>query len=119
MSSKKLRSVTYAWGFNHSQKQPELLRAWNLFTQTGKIETTIICPHVAESSRPTTHEDPITIEEGVVHYCVSNILAIAERGWERALSEDPALKRGLNVCDGRVFCKPVAEAFGMPFEARS
>lgn len=89
-----------------------------------------------ETSRPTTHENPIYMEEGVVHYCVANmpgavprtstialtnatftyVLAIAEKGWEKALADDPALKRGLNVYDGKMVCKPVADAFAMPCE---
>jgi len=88
-----------------------------------------------ETSRPTTHENPIYIEEGVVHYCVANmpgavprtstialtnatfayVLALAEKGWKKAVAEDPALKRGLNVCEGKVTCKPVAEAFGLKY----
>jgi alanine dehydrogenase len=90
----------------------------------------------AETTRPTTHEAPIYIEEGVVHYCVANMpgavprsstialtnetftytLAIAEKGWQKAMAEDTALKRGLNVCDGHVICAPVAECFGLPYK---
>jgi len=90
----------------------------------------------AETSRPTTHEDPIYIEEGVVHYCVSNmpgavprtstialtnatfryVLAIAEKGWKRAVAEDPALMAGLNVYHGRITCRAVAETFHLPCE---
>ena len=75
-----------------------------------------------ETSRPTTHAAPTYVEEGVVHYCVTNmpgavartstvalnnatlpfVLAIADRGWRRALAEDPHLRRGLNICRGRV-----------------
>jgi alanine dehydrogenase len=88
-----------------------------------------------ETSRPTTHEDPIYIEEGVVHYCVANmpgavprtstialtnatfayVLALAEKGWKKAIAEDPALRNGLNVCEGKVTCKPVAEVFGLKY----
>jgi alanine dehydrogenase len=88
----------------------------------------------AETSRPTTHEDPIYIEEGVVHYCVSNmpgavprtstialtnatftyVLAIAEKGWQKAVAEDPALRMGLNVHDGKLLCRAVAESFQFP-----
>ena len=86
-----------------------------------------------ETSRPTTHEDPIYIEEGVVHYCVANmpgavprtstialtnatfayVLALAEKGWKKAIAEDLALRKGLNVCEGKVTCRPVGEAFGL------
>jgi alanine dehydrogenase len=88
-----------------------------------------------ETSRPTTHEEPIYIEEGVVHYCVANmpgavprtstialtnatfayVLALAEKGWKKAAADDPALRKGLNVCEGKVTCKPVAEAFGSKY----
>lgn len=88
----------------------------------------------AETSRPTTHENPIYIEEGVVHYCVSNmpgavprtstialtnatfhyVLALADKGWQRAMSEDPALRAGLNVNHGKITCGAVADTFNMP-----
>jgi alanine dehydrogenase len=87
----------------------------------------------AETTRPTTHEDPIYVEEGVVHYCVANmpgavprtstialtnatfiyVLAIADKGWEKAMKADAALKRGLNLYDGKITCDAVAESFGM------
>jgi alanine dehydrogenase len=90
-----------------------------------------------ETSRPTTHDAPTYIEEGVVHYCVTNmpgavartsafalnnatlpyVLAIADRGWRRALSEDPHLRDGLNVCHGRVTHPAVARDLGLPFSA--
>ncbi len=86
-----------------------------------------------ETSRPTTHEKPIYIEEGVVHYCVANMpgavprtstmaltnatskyaVALADKGWKRALADDPALKLGLNVVDGKLVCQPVAQSFTM------
>ena len=88
-----------------------------------------------ETSRPTTHEDPVYIEEGVVHYCVANmpgavprtstialtnatfayVLALAEKGWKKAIADDPALRKGVNVCEGRLTCRPVAEAFGLKY----
>ena len=87
-----------------------------------------------ETSRPTTHAAPTYIDEGVVHYCVTNmpgavartstvalnnatlpfVLAIADHGWRRALSEDPHLRRGLNTCRGRVTHPAVANALGLP-----
>jgi alanine dehydrogenase len=87
-----------------------------------------------ETSRPTTHAAPTYVEEGVVHYCVTNmpgavartstvalnnatlpyILAIAERGWRRALAEDPHLHQGLNICRGRVTHAAVAHDLGLP-----
>src|SRR4051795_9254528 len=87
-----------------------------------------------ETSRPTTHADPTFIDEEVVHYCVTNmpgavartsavalnnatlpfVLAIADRGWRRALSDNPHLKNGLNVCRGRVTHAAVARDLGLP-----
>jgi alanine dehydrogenase len=88
-----------------------------------------------ETSRPTTHAAPTYVEEGVVHYCVTNmpaavartstvalnnatlpfVLTIAERGWRRALSEDPHLRAGLNICRGRVTHSAVARDLDLPF----
>ncbi|MBV8335220.1 MAG: alanine dehydrogenase [Alphaproteobacteria bacterium] len=90
-----------------------------------------------ETSRPTTHAAPTYVEEGVVHYCVTNmpgavartstvalnnatlpfVLAIADRGWRQALSEDPYLQNGLNVCKGLVTHSAVARALDMPLTA--
>jgi alanine dehydrogenase len=41
------------------------------------------------------------------------VLALAEKGWKKAVAEDPALKKGVNVCEGKVTCSPVGEAFGL------
>ena len=88
-----------------------------------------------ETSRPTNHADPTYVEEGAVHYCVTNmpgavartstfalnnatlpfVLALANEGYRHALAADPHLKEGLNVADGKVTCKPVAEAHGLPY----
>jgi len=85
----------------------------------------------SETSRPTSHRDPIYVEEGVVHYCVTNMpgavphtatyaltnatlsyaLALADRGFEDAIDADPALRRGVNVADGRIVHPGVAAAF--------
>jgi len=88
-----------------------------------------------ETSRGTTHADPTYVEEGSVHYCVTNMpgavartstfalnnatlpftLALADKGHRRALAEDPHLKNGLNVAGGKVTYKAVAEAHGLDF----
>jgi alanine dehydrogenase len=90
-----------------------------------------------ETSRMTTHSDPTYVEEGVVHYCVGNMpgavpntstyaltnvtlpyaLAIADRGLEDALRQDPVLARGLNTYGGIVTNGPVAEAHGLDWES--
>jgi alanine dehydrogenase len=88
-----------------------------------------------ETSRPTTHSHPTYVVEQVVHYCVANMpgavartstfalnnatlpfaLALADKGWKRALSEDIHLRNGLNVHAGKITCKPVADAHHLPF----
>jgi alanine dehydrogenase len=88
-----------------------------------------------ETSHATTHSDPTYVVDGVVHYCVANMpgavartstfalnnvtlpftLAIADKGWKKALADDPHLRAGLNVTDGKVTCQPVAEAHGLPY----
>jgi alanine dehydrogenase len=88
-----------------------------------------------ETSRPTTHSDPIYVVEEVVHYCVANmpgavpitstkaltnvtlpyVEAIADRGLAGAIAADPALARGVNVLAGDVTYEAVAEAHGLPF----
>lgn len=85
----------------------------------------------AETSRPTTHDDPIYVEEGVVHYCVTNMpgmvphtsthaltnvtlgyaLQLADLGTDGALEESATLRRALNVRAGRIVHSAVAEAF--------
>jgi len=88
-----------------------------------------------ETSRPTTHAEPTYVVDGVVHYCVANMpggvprtstfalnnatlpfaLALAGKGWKRALAEDPHLRNGLNIAYGKVTCRPVADALGYDY----
>ena len=90
-----------------------------------------------ETSRPTTHEDPVYFVDGILHYCVANIpgavpytstlaltnatlpyaLQLADKGWRRACRENRELALGLNVVEGKVVYKPVADAWGLPCEA--
>jgi alanine dehydrogenase len=85
-----------------------------------------------ETSRPTTHADPVYVVDGVTHYCVANmpggvprtstialnnatlpfVIEIADKGWRRALAADPHLMNGLNIAFGKVTCAPVAQALG-------
>jgi len=87
-----------------------------------------------EGSRPTTHDDPTFAVHDSVYYCVANmpgavpetstraltnatlpyVIALAEKGWKRALAEDPALALGLNVHDGHVTNSHVAAALDLP-----
>lgn len=90
----------------------------------------------SETSRPTTHDNPIYIEHGVVHYCVANmpgavprtstyaltnatlpyVIAIAEKGYQKAIKEDRALSKGLNTHLGTLTCREVGESLGMSWE---
>lgn len=89
-----------------------------------------------ETSRPTTHQQPTYVVEGVVHYCVTNMpgavgrtstialcnatlpyaLRIASEGYEQAAAKDPGLADGINLVDGRVTNRAVAESLGFAFE---
>lgn len=91
----------------------------------------------AETSRPTTHLDPVYVEENVTHYCVANMPAayartatqaltnvtyryvelLADFGLEGASKRQPALIGGINTRDGRLTCQAVAEAHGLKYEA--
>ncbi|RNF31774.1 alanine dehydrogenase [Massilia aurea] len=88
-----------------------------------------------ETSHPTTHADPTFLVDGVVHYCVANMpgavartstfalnnatighaLALANKGWRRALADDVHLRHGLNVCQGKVTFEAVAQALGYDY----
>ena len=89
-----------------------------------------------ETSHPTTHSNPIYMVDGIVHYAVANIpgavpntsttaltnatlkyaLALADKGWRKACKEDKALYRGLNIVNGKVVFKAVADVFGLEYE---
>jgi alanine dehydrogenase len=88
-----------------------------------------------ETSRPTTHSDPVYEVDGVIHYCVTNmpgavpitstyaltnatlpyVLALADNGAREAIAHDPGLRLGVNVAGGQVTHPAVAEGVGMPF----
>jgi alanine dehydrogenase len=89
----------------------------------------------AETSRPTTHSHPTYVVDRVVHYCVTNmpgavartstfglsnattsfVLALADKGWRQALGDDPHLRNGLNVHDGHVVYRAVADALKLRY----
>lgn len=89
-----------------------------------------------ETSRPTTHQNPTYVEEGIVHYCVANMpggvartstfaltnatlpyaIALANKGYRQALIDDPHLREGLNVANGRVTYKAVADVLGHAYQ---
>ena len=88
-----------------------------------------------ETSKATTYSNPTYVVDGIVHYCVANMpgavartstfalnnatlpfaLALADKGWKQALKDDVHLREGLNVHDGKIACKPVADAHGLPY----
>lgn len=88
-----------------------------------------------ETSRPTSHSEPTYVVDDIVHYCVTNMpgvvprtstfalnnatltfsLAIANKGWRVALRDDPNLRAGLEIADGRLLSAPVAQAHGLSF----
>ena len=90
-----------------------------------------------ETSKPTTHDDPVYVIDGVIHYCVANMpgavartsafalnnatlpfaLKLANLGAEAAMASDPHLANGLNVSGGKIRHEAVAEALDLPFEA--
>lgn len=89
-----------------------------------------------ETSHPTTHSNPVYEVDGIVHYAVANIpgavpntstmaltnatlryvIALADKGWRKACKEDKALYEGLNVVEGKVTYKAVADVFNLPYE---
>ncbi len=88
-----------------------------------------------ESSHPTTHHEPIYVEAGIVHYAVTNmpgavprtatraltantlpyVMAIADKGWKKAAADDLSLAKGINLVEGRITHKRVADAFNLPY----
>ncbi|MFQ5486678.1 MAG: alanine dehydrogenase, partial [Desulfobacterales bacterium] len=92
-----------------------------------------------ETARPTTHDDPIYVVDGIIHYCVANMpgavshtstqalnnatlsyaIEIADKGYKRAAKENPAIARGINIIKGKVTHKGVSETFGLDYESLS
>lgn len=90
-----------------------------------------------ETSHPTTHTEPTYEVEGIIHYCVANIpgavartstlaltnatlpyaIKLADKGWKAAVAEDAGLKNGLNVVEGKITFKAVADAFNLPYSS--
>src|SRR4030042_753490 len=88
-----------------------------------------------ETSRVTTHKDPVYTIDGIIHYCVGNMpgavaktstlaltnatlpyaVEIANKGWKKAMQENPEIRKGANVINGQVTFKGVADAFGLKF----
>jgi len=87
-----------------------------------------------ETTRPTTHANPVFVEEGVVHYCVANmpgavartstyaltnvtgryVIELAVKGWKEALRSNESLKKGLSIAGGKVTVREIGDLFGYP-----
>jgi alanine dehydrogenase len=117
---------------------PRLIRREDLKTmQPGAVIVDVAIDQggCVETIKATTHENPTYVVDGIVHYGVANMpggvprtstLALtnatfpyakqlANKGWKQALKDNDALKKGLNIVDGKVTYPAVAEAFGLPF----
>ena len=88
-----------------------------------------------ETSHPTSHSEPVYVVDGIVHYAVANIpgavpytstlaltnatmpyaIALADKGWKKACKDDPALALGLNIINGKITYKAVADVWNMPY----
>ena len=120
----------------HAARTPVLVRRQHLKLMKSRavlVDVAIDQGGCFETSRPTTHSKPVYIVDDVVHYCVANMpsavsrtstyaltnvtlpyaIQIADKGLEAAAAEDIAIRRGINVLDGRVTCPAVAETFGL------
>ena len=121
-------------------KAPKLIRKDDLkLMKPGSVIVDVAIDQggCVETIHATTHENPVYTVDGVIHYGVANMpggvprtstlaltnatfpyaLKLANKGWKKALKEDPALLKGLNVADGKVTYQGVADAFGMEFVA--
>ena len=122
----------------HGAVAPRLIRREDLKTmQPGAVIVDVAIDQggCVETIKATTHENPTYVVDGIIHYGVANMpggvprtstlaltnatfpyaMQLADKGWQQALKENPALKKGLNVVDGKVTYAAVAEAFGLPF----
>ncbi|NCW13347.1 MAG: alanine dehydrogenase [Chitinophagia bacterium] len=118
----------------HGAKAPHLIKKEDLKTmEAGSVVVDVAVDQggCIETCRPTTHENPVYVEENVLHYCVANMpgavpqtstraltqatlpyaMSIANKGWEKACAENPALAKGLNIRAGKILHKGVSEAF--------
>ncbi|HTK46777.1 MAG TPA: alanine dehydrogenase [Gemmatimonadaceae bacterium] len=119
-------------------KAPKLIRREDLSRMRAGsviVDVAIDQGGCVETIHATTHENPTYVVDGVIHYGVANMpggvprtstlaltnatlpyaLQLANKGWKRALRENPALLKGLNITEGKVTYTGVAEAFGMPY----
>lgn len=119
-------------------RAPHLIRKEHL--QTMKPGSVIVDVAIdqggsTETSRPTTHDQPVYEVDGVVHYCVANmpgavprtstwgltnatlpyVIELAQKGWKRVVQENPALAKGVNLVEGHITYQAVAKAFDLPY----
>ena len=117
---------------------PRLIRREDLKTmQPGAVIVDVAIDQggCVETIHATTHENPTYVVDGIIHYGVANMpggvprtstlaltnatfpyaMQLANKGWKQALKDNAALKKGLNIVDGKVTYPAVAEAFGLPF----
>jgi alanine dehydrogenase len=121
---------------------PKLIRKGDLKTmQKGAVIVDVAIDQggCVETIHATTHENPTYVVDDIIHYGVANMpggvprtstfaltnatlpyaMTLANKGWKKALAESPALLKGLNVVDGKVTYKGVAEAFGLEYHEPS
>ena len=122
----------------HGAIAPKLIRREDLKTMRKGaviVDVSIDQGGCVETMHPTTHENPMFIVEGIIHYGVANMpggvpitstlaltnatlpygLKLANKGYQQALKESPALLKGLNIIGGKITHKKVAEAFGLEY----
>ena len=121
-------------------KAPRLIRREDLSSmQPGSVIVDVAIDQggSVETIKPTTHENPVYVVDGVIHYGVANMpggvsrtstlaltnatfpyaMQLASKGWKAALRQNPALAKGLNIVDGTIVYPAVAEAFGLSHES--
>ena len=118
----------------HGAKAPHLIKKADLaLMEAGTVVVDVAVDQggCIETCKPTTHENPVYLEQNILHYCVANMpgavpqtstraltqatlpyaIAIANKGWEKACVDNAALAKGLNIKAGKILHKGVAEAF--------
>ncbi|MEQ8707107.1 MAG: alanine dehydrogenase [Phaeodactylibacter sp.] len=122
----------------HGAKAPHLITRdmlKDMIPGTVLVDVAVDQGGCIETCKPTTHQDPTFVIDDVVHYCVANMpgavpytstialtnatlpyaIQLANKGWKQACKENEPLKKGLNVIDGKVVYKGVADTFGLDF----
>ncbi len=123
----------------HGAKAPKLVTKSMLKSMKPRsafVDISVDQGGCAETTRPTTHDAPTFVEENIIHYCVANMpgivpqtstyaltnstlryaIDLADKGFEKAVAENAALRKGINICRGKVTYKGVADAWDMPYD---